>query len=296
MKRGEFIKKSALCAFAVSTIGFVRFDGKTYIGDCATTSDILGPFYRPDSPVRNNFIIPGEGGKVIELSGIVKHQDCITPYKNAKVELWHCDNNGVYDNSSDNFRYRGTIFTDENGGYTFQTVLPVPYEVGNGKIRPAHFHMMINAEGYQPLVTQLYFSGDKHIEADSSASVATGRILNVEEHADGTAKVQFPVNMAKTLAAEPASIDKLTGEYLNENDPGSKMVFFNHDGMLWRKNEVFGIHFEYAGNNTFEYPGAPEGMSMKLHFELLESGSVKLSMNSTRSNNRETQQVFIKSS
>ena len=296
MKRGEFIKNSALCAFAVSTLGFVRLDGKSYIGDCATTSDILGPFYRPGSPVRSNLIIPGEGGKIIELAGTVKHQDCITPYINAKVELWHCDNNGVYDNSSDAFRYRGTTFTDENGSYTFQTVLPVPYDVGNGTIRPAHFHMMITADDYQPLVTQLYFSGDEYIETDSSASAATGRILDVEELANGTAKVHFPVNMAKKLNAEPASIDKLTGEYIHENDPGSSMVFFNSGNKLWRKNEVFGIRFEYEGNNTFVYPGTPGGTSLKLHFELLPSGSVKLSTIYTGSDGSESRQVFIKSS
>ena len=295
MKRSDFIKNSAICAFAVSTLGFVRFDGTSYIGDCATTSDILGPFYRPDSPVRNNLVIPGEGGKLVELLGTVKHQDCITPYSNAKVELWHCDNMGVYDNTSDAFRYRGTTFTNENGEYSFQTVLPVPYDVGNGTIRPAHFHMMITAEDYQPLVTQLYFSGDEHIESDSSASAAAGRILGVEELADGTAKVYFPVNMAKTLAAEPSSIDKLTGKYIHENNPGSSIEFFNSENSLWRKNEVFGTRFNYVGNNTFEYPGTPEGQSLKLHFELLPSGSVKLTMMYNGSGNSE-QQVFIKSS
>lgn len=296
MKRSDFIKNSALCAFAVSTLGFVRFDGTSYIGDCATTSDILGPFYRPDSPVRSNLVIPGEGGKSVELLGTVKHQDCITPYSNAKVELWHCDNKGVYDNSSDAFRYRGTTFTNENGEYSFETVLPVPYDVGNGTIRPAHFHMMITAEDYQPLVTQLYFSGDKHIESDLSASVAAGRILDVEELADGTAKVHFPVNMAKTLAAEPASINKLTGVYIHETNPGSSMEFFNSGNKLWRKNEVFGVRFEYVGNNTFEYPGTPGERFMKLNFELLPSGSVKLTMIYNDSDLNEQQQVFIKSS
>jgi len=296
MKRREFIKSSTLCAFAVSTLGFVRFDGKSYIGDCATTSDILGPFYRPHSPVRNSLVIPGEGGKIVELLGTVKHQDCISPYRNAKVELWHCDNNGVYDNASDAFRYRGTTFTNDSGEYSFQTVLPVPYDVGNGIIRPAHFHMMITAEDYQPLVTQLYFSGDKYIETDSSASVATGRILDVKELANGTATVHFPVNMAKTLAAEPASIDKLTGEYIHERNPGSSIVFFNSGNNLWRKNEVFGTRFDYVGNNTFTYPGTPEGQSLKLHFELLPSGSVKLTMVYNDSDNMEQKQIYIKSS
>ncbi|MDX1590774.1 MAG: hypothetical protein R3283_02355 [Balneolaceae bacterium] len=295
MKRREFIKNSTICAFAVSSLGFIRFDGKQYIGDCATTSDILGPFYRPDSPVRNNLVIAGEGGKVVELSGTVRHQDCITPYSNAKVELWHCDNKGVYDNSSDAFRYRGTTYTNENGEYTFTTVLPVPYDVGNGSIRPAHFHMMITTEDYQPLVTQLYFTGDEYIESDSSAANATGRVLDIEELADGTARVHFPVNMAKTLSAEPSSIDKLVGEYIHEENPSVSRVFFSSGNKLWMKNEVFGIRFEYIGSNTFEYPGMPEGQAMKLYFELLPSGSVRMTTSYTDSASNEQQQVFIKS-
>ncbi|PWN05505.1 catechol 1,2-dioxygenase [Rhodohalobacter mucosus] len=296
MKRREFIKKSAFSAFAVSTFGFVRFNGKNYIGDCATTSDILGPFYRPDSPVRNNLIIAGESGKAVELSGTVRHQDCITPYKNAKVELWHCDNNGIYDNSSDDFRYRGTTFTNDHGEYSFTTVLPVPYDVGNGMIRPAHFHMMITTEDYQPLVTQLYFTGDKYIESDTWAANATGRVLDIEELSDGTARVYFPVNMAKTLSAEPASIDKLIGEYIHETNPGSSMVFFKNENKLWVKNEVFGTRYEYKGNNTFTYPGTPEGHYRNLYFELLPSGSVKCTLTFTDAETNEQQQIFIKSS
>src|ERR1700690_2300625 len=84
MQRRSFIRNTALGAIAISTPGFIYFNGKQYVGDCETTSDILGPFYRPNSPVRNNFIIKGEPGTPVELSGIIKHDDCTTPYKKAK--------------------------------------------------------------------------------------------------------------------------------------------------------------------------------------------------------------------
>ena len=98
MKRRQFIVSTALTAIAFSASGFVRFNGVNFEGDCETTTDILGPFYRPESPVRSNLIIPGDSGLIVELSGTIKHNDCITPYKNAKIELWHCDSEGVYDN------------------------------------------------------------------------------------------------------------------------------------------------------------------------------------------------------
>jgi protocatechuate 3,4-dioxygenase beta subunit len=276
------------------TLGFIRHDGKKFIGDCETTSDILGPFYRPGSPVRNLLLREGETGKHIKLNGIVRHQDCKTPYRNAKVELWHCDANGVYDNHSDDFRYRGTTYTNSNGEYRFQTVLPVPYDVGDGTIRPAHFHMMISTEEYQPLVTQLYFSGDKHIESAPRAAAAKGRVFNIEKLSDGTARVHFPVTMAKTLSVEPSSIDNLTGEYMHERNPESSVEFFKYNNKLWMKNEVHGQMFKYTGNNRFQYPGNPDGMYQDLHFEILPSGSVKLTMVYTDMETNEHRAVYIK--
>ena len=132
MKRRTFLKHTALSAIAVSATGFIRFDGNQYVGDCETTSDILGPFYRPESPVRSSLVIKGEKGESVELMGKIKHQDCTTPYKNAKIELWHCDGNGVYDNATSEFKYRGTTYSDDNGNYSFQTILPVAYDAGGG--------------------------------------------------------------------------------------------------------------------------------------------------------------------
>ena len=280
MQRRNFIKDTALCAVAISASGFIRFDGNRYVGDCETTTDILGPFYRPDSPVRNNLVINGDPGNLVELSGIIKHKDCISPYKKAKIELWHCNSNGVYDNASDKYLYRGTTYCDAKGHYLFKTILPVPYDAG-GAIRPAHFHLMITAEGYQPLVTQLYFSGDPQITKDASSSSPTAkrRILDVQTLNDGTKKVLFDVSMSDSLAAEPVAIDKLTGVYTDVKDKIKKAEFFKKNNVLWMKNEVFGVNLEYIGNNTFQYPGTPPGMHWSFRFEILASGSVKLTQN-----------------
>ena len=106
MQRRLFIKNTALSAVAISAFGFVRLEDDHYVGDCETTSDILGPFYRPGSPVRNDLLVAGDNGHAVQLSGTIKHNDCVTPYANAKIELWHCDPKGVYDNASQEFRYR----------------------------------------------------------------------------------------------------------------------------------------------------------------------------------------------
>ena len=156
--------------------------------------------------------------------------------------------------------------------------MPVAYDVGSGFVRPAHFHLMVTAEGYQPLVTQLYFTGDKYIPKDSSASspLAKKRILNVQTKADGTKQVLYDVSMAEQLAANPSDIDKLTGVYTDITDKSKTKEFAKQDNFLLMKNEVFGREFAYIGNNNFEYPGMPAGTYEKLNFTLLPAGGVKL--------------------
>ena len=296
MQRRTFIRNTGLCAIAVSASGFIHFDGNHYIGDCETTTDILGPFYRPNSPVRNNLVIKGEPGIPVALSGIIKHNDCTTPYKKAKIELWHCSSSGVYDNTSEEYRNRGTTYCDDNGHYSFNTVLPVPYDAGGGYMRPAHFHLMVTAEGYQPLVTQLYFSGDAYIAKDlySSSPTAKRRILDVQTLKNGTKKVLFDVSMSDKLAAEPAAMDKLTGVYTDEKDKGNKSELFIKNNLLWMKNEVFGENLEYIGNNAFQFAGMPPGMSQTLVFEIMSTGNVKVTMTNAGGSGGKYVAVFIK--
>jgi protocatechuate 3,4-dioxygenase beta subunit len=283
----------------MSTTGFIRFDGERYVGDCETTSDILGPFYRPDSPLRNNLVISGEKGEPIELSGIIKHDDCTTPYKNAKVELWHCDGNGKYDNESTEFKYRGTVYTDNKGRYTFNTILPVPYGEGNN-FRPAHFHMMITAEGYQPLVTQLYFVGDPWIKKDGSASspAAKRRILEIQQKGSSK-KVSYDVSMVPKLPAEPAALDRLVGVYVDEKNEKNKKELIKKNNQLWIKGDQsngmpFGQSLEYIANNTFTIGGIPQPYQLSIVFEIASSGIVKMKETFKNEKGEESISVSIK--
>ena len=277
MQRRNFIKNTALCAIAVSNTGFIRFNGTRYEGDCETTTDILGPFYRPGAPVRTNLIVKNANGQQVLLSGIVKHKDCVRPLNNACVELWHCSAEGVYDNESAEFLYRGKTYCDENGKYVFTTVIPVPYGIGNGQTRPAHFHLMVSAPGYQSLITQLYFTGDKFIQDDASASLpaAKSRILDVKDN-DGKKLVAFNVTMMEKLPADISVIDRLAGTYQRSDDKQTQIEFYKQDSLLWIKDAGSingGYPLEYIGNNVFEYYGRP----MKYQFTVQKDGSVKIS-------------------
>lgn len=294
MKRRTFTKLAGLSAVAISTTGFIKFNGETYIGDCETTTDILGPFYRPDSPMRNNLVIDGLPGDLVELSGIVRHKDCTTPYKNAKIELWHCSADEIYDNDSDEYRYRGTTHCDENGTYSFKTQMPVPYDVGDGTIRPAHFHMMVSAPGYQSLVTQIYFIGDPYLEKDSSSASpeAKNRILEVSKE-DGMLKVAFDCNMNERLKVSYSSLSQITGEYKNDKT-GKVQELFERDGLLWIKNEVFGESFDYVGQNKFEYPGMTEGTHVTLQLDHKEKDPAKFILTTAWEVEKETVESYTK--
>lgn len=278
MQRRSFIKGTALVAIAVSATGYIRFNGKNFEGDCETTTDILGPFYRPGAPVRSDMRMRPATGLLVVLSGQIKHKDCKTPLKNACVELWHCDNKGVYDNESPDFNYRAKTFCDENGHYSFKTIIPVPYNVGNGRIRPAHFHMMISADRYQNLITQLYFTGDPNISKDPSASspAAKRRVLDLQNGANGEKAILFNVTMMEKLPADATVIDRLVGSYTHTDDAKRKEDLYKKDGMLWLKDESSingGYPLEYSGNNTFEH----YGRQSKFRFTVQKDGSLTLS-------------------
>jgi catechol 1,2-dioxygenase len=282
MQRRTFIKDTALTAMAVTATGYIRFNGTNYEGDCETTTDILGPFYRPNAPVRSDMRIKNDKGQLVVLMGQVKHKDCKTPLKGATVELWHCSADGVYDNDSPAFKYRAITNCDEKGNYSFKTILPVPYDVGNGSIRPAHFHMLISAAGYQTLITQLYFNGDKHIEKDPSASspAAKRRVLDVKNDDDGGKQVLFNVTMMEKLPADAAVIDRLAGTYKKAD--GKTVELYKKDGMLWVKQESSingGYPFEYMGDNTFVMYGQESGA--KFRFTIEQGGTVKIAVTRT---------------
>lgn len=282
MQRRTFIKDAAFGAIAVTASGFVSFDGTKYIGDCETTTDILGPFYRPGSPVRNNMLVAGDAGIKVLLDVRIKHNDCVTPLKNAKVEIWHCSPTGEYDNSTDEFRYRATAFTDNEGKYYFNTILPIPYEAGRNNFRPAHFHLMITAENYQPLITQIYFAGDKHLSTDSSSSSPTAkrRILNIQTLSDKSKKVSFDMSLSEKLTAEVSAIDRLAGTYQFEHD-NSEVQFIKNSNTLWLKKDAFAFNMEYIGDNSFrEISVRRSGDVYK--FSPLADGKVKMELTSSQ--------------
>lgn len=132
------LRKITLVA-AASTLMFVS--GTAHAAKCTPTPwDEIGPFYRPNPPVRSTI------GKGYVLSGTVRSaQDC-SVVRNARIEVWQTGPNGDYSDA-----YRATLFSDQQGRYRLQTSYPAAYAA-----RPPHIHILVDAKGFEGLVTQHY--------------------------------------------------------------------------------------------------------------------------------------------
>ena len=65
-------------------------DGKSYVGLEPTTTDILGPYYRPGAIFKTDLVQAGTNGELMHFSGTIFDKTGKTPVKDALVEIWHC--------------------------------------------------------------------------------------------------------------------------------------------------------------------------------------------------------------
>ncbi len=150
----------------------------------------VGPFYTANAPEITDAKLANqsEPGTRLIISGIVQTLDCTKVIKNTVLDVWHANNDGNYDNSG--FNLRGKIKSNEQGFYSFETILPGKYLNGSA-YRPRHIHFKITPPGFPTIITQLYFAGDTDIPGDAAASIksgtfnATNRIIPISKNAEG---------------------------------------------------------------------------------------------------------------
>ena len=140
-----------------------------------TARQTEGPYFKPDSPLRSSLLEPGIGGAKIAVTGVVLSTSC-QPVPRALLDVWHADDRGTYDNAG--YRLRGHQFTDDQGRYRLETIVPGIY-VG----RTRHFHLKVQAPNRPVLTTQLYFPG----EAGNARDPIFNRdlVLKVKDASDG---------------------------------------------------------------------------------------------------------------
>ncbi|GAB4466809.1 MAG: hypothetical protein Kow0070_29940 [Anaerolineales bacterium] len=115
-----------------------------------TPPQMEGPYYTPNTPNRNSLLEEGVPGTRLLLVGYVLDQSC-QPLPNAWLDFWQADASGEYDNTG--YRLRGHQFTDSQGRYFLETILPGLYAS-----RPIeHIHVKVRPEGGAEVTSQLYF-------------------------------------------------------------------------------------------------------------------------------------------
>lgn len=138
-----------------------------------TPRQTAGPFYPDRLPLDtdNDLLILNDSatpavGTVTHLSGRVLDSSG-APVRNALVEIWQVDNNGVYlhsasparDKRDAHFQGYGRFMTGSSGEYYFRTIKPVPYSQGSFRRTP-HIHFAVQVKGRERFTTQCYIRGE----------------------------------------------------------------------------------------------------------------------------------------
>ena len=126
--------------------------------DDPTPRQMEGPFFKPRTPQRNSLLEPGINGIRLVLSGLVRSTAC-KPVPGALLDFWQGDDRGDYDNRG--FRLRGHQFSESDGRYRLETIVPGLYP---GRTR--HIHVKVQAPNRPALATQVYFPGVAQNEDD----------------------------------------------------------------------------------------------------------------------------------
>ncbi len=172
-------------------------------GQTETTANLMGPFWRLDSPRTpdgGSIVRSPTPGLPIFVTAWVHDRDG-TPVAGAEVDVWQASTDGFYENQDPqqvDMNLRGKFTTDAAGRIRFRSVKPAGYPVpvsgpvgallraqGRHNLRPAHLHFMICKPGYKTQFSQVYSSDDANLETDVQFGVTKALIGRYVRHDDG---------------------------------------------------------------------------------------------------------------
>jgi len=189
-------------ALGLSTLTCLLNNGNH--GATETTANLLGPFWRMDSPPTANgasIVRSPTPGEPIFVNAWVKDQDG-KPVAGADVDVWHSSTEGYYENQDPaqaDMNLRGKFATDADGHIAFRSIKPAGYPIpvdgpvgallraqGRANMRPAHLHFLIYKPGFKTHISQVYTDDDPNLETDSQFGVTRALIGHYGRH-DGPA-------------------------------------------------------------------------------------------------------------
>lgn len=168
-----------------------------------TSSSVLGPFHisgAPDIPFGFDMKRDYEGEILLARGRVTDPQG--NPIAGATIDIWQTAPNGLYssqDPDQDTYSFHGIQTTGADGAYGFTTVKPVSYTVptdgpvgqilnatGRHPWRPSHLHYIVKAEGYRPLVTEIFPDDDPYLDEDTVFGVREDLVMTYVPHAADT--------------------------------------------------------------------------------------------------------------
>lgn len=164
----------------------------------ASESTVLGPFHvadAPELPMGANICLDQKGDPML-VRGRITGTDG-KPIDHAKIDVWQANDEGFYDvqqkGIQPDFNLRGVFRTGADGSYHFRGVKPKYYPIpddgpvgqllgklGRHPYRPAHLHYILEAEGYETLVTHIFDPDDPYINSDAVFGVKQSLLARFE--------------------------------------------------------------------------------------------------------------------
>ena len=163
----------------------------------ATDTTVLGPFHMVESPPRElgaNISLDHNGEPCV-FAGQVRSFDG-TPLPGARIDVWQANGAGDYDVQQPGVQpernLRGLFAADEHGRFWLRTVVPRFYPIPDdgpvGRLldaterhpnRPAHIHVIAEADGHAPLTTHVFVEGSPYLDSDTVFGVKESLIRPV---------------------------------------------------------------------------------------------------------------------
>lgn len=213
-KRQEFILLSDVLGLSMLTV-VMNHDKPA---GC-TEPTVFGPFFLEEAPhyPLGADVANGAKGDPCSVSGRVLGLGGET-IPNARINVWQADAKGLYDVqhiNEDRMQARGVLHSDSNGHFNFKTIVaqayPIPADGPVGELleatkrhpwRPAHLHFMIEAPGYERLITHVFREDDPYLDSDAVFGVRQTLIADWPRQADGsyTMNYDFVLNPMSGLA------------------------------------------------------------------------------------------------
>ncbi|MBN3727438.1 dioxygenase family protein [Burkholderia sp. Ac-20379] len=194
-------------------------------GQTDTTANLMGPFWRMDSPATENggsIVRSPSAGVPIFVEAWVRDTEG-QPVAGAQVDVWHTSADGFYENQDPeqaDMNFRGKLTTGADGRIAFRSIKPAGYPIplsgpvgellraqGRHNLRPAHIHFMIHKAGFKTQFSQVYSSDDPNLETDVQFGVTRALIGQYVLHENAPAPaddVSGPwYSLAHTFRIEP---------------------------------------------------------------------------------------------